>query len=209
MWLLALLLLHDKSGDAIVRRNIFCSDCRPAHKPKSMHLLATFLESSSSSRSTVKKAILPFAIVCQDGSACAAVQVGSRLGDATIERIEERQVIFDDGDAVGFDHAPATPVKVDRATVTRVIEHPEELMRTVTAVPAADGIRIVALRPGSPLARVGVQRGDLIRAVNGCELAGVDASLECYRRLRNARYLSVSLVRAGSALTLDVGLERE
>jgi S1-C subfamily serine protease len=198
MWLLALLLLHDKSGEMIVARNIFCSDCRPAHKPKPVRLLATFVSPSDT-----------FAIVCREGSACAAVAVGSRLGEALIARIEERRVIFDDGDALGFGRLAPTPVQVDRATITSVLAHPEELVRTVTAVPAPDGIRIVALRAGSPLARVGVQRGDVIRAVNGCELAGIDASLACYQRLRNARYLSVSLVRSGAPLTLDVGLDRE
>jgi len=216
MWLLALLLLHDKSGDAILKRNIFCSDCRVTPKPKSLRLLATIVEdrrnqdhSSASSRANLNKAILPAAVICQTGGPCGWVATGGRVGDATIAAIEERRVLFDDGDALQLEKGdPPKKPKLEKGD-PRLLDHPEELARTVTAVPDKDGVRIVALRPGSPLARLGLQRGDLVRAVNGCELAGLDAALACYQRLRNVRYVSVSLLRAGAPVTLDVALDRE
>src|SRR5262249_7112277 len=154
-------------------------------KPKDVQLLATIVARES------------FAIVRT--REVVVVVPGSHLGDAVVQTIEERRIVFEDGDEIGFERAvaaltpPATPpaTTVDRAPITSILAHPEELARTVTAVPAADGIRIVALRPQSPLARLGVQRGDVIRAVNGCELFGIDASIECYRRLHNARFVSV------------------
>jgi type II secretory pathway component PulC len=197
MWLLALLLLHDKSGDAILKRNIFCSDCRPTRPAKALRLLATFTDHWNG------------AIICRIGGPCALVEIGNRLADAVVVEIEERRVRFDDGDALELDaRTTAAPKRVEKAD-PRWLDHPEELVRTVTAVPDKDGVRIIALRPGSPLARLGLQRGDLVRAVNGCELAGVDAALGCYQRLRNVRYVSVSLLRAGAPVTLDVALDRE
>ena len=215
MWLLVLLLAHDKSGEAIVRRNIFCSDCRPApprREPKPVRLLATLLEVRRN-----QKAILQAAVICQAGASCGWVEAGSRVAGTIVTTIEERRVWFDDGDWIELDalagrklekvdpHAGGKLEKVD----PRWLDHPEEIARTVTALPDKDGVRIVALRPGSPLLRLGLQRGDVIKAVNGCELFGLDASLACYQRLRNVRYVSVSLLRGGAPVTLDVALDRE
>jgi hypothetical protein len=196
MWLLALLFLHDKSGDAILRRNIFCSDCRETRPPKALRLLATLTDHWNG------------AVICRIGGPCGLVEIGSRLADAVVVEIQERRVRFDDGDSLELDARSAPPKRVEKAD-PRWLEHPEELVRTVTAVPEKDGVRIIALRPNSPLARLGLQRGDLVRAVNGCELAGIDAALGCYQRLRNARYASVALVRGGASVTLDVALDRE
>src|SRR5262249_52024066 len=168
MWLLALLLLHDKSGDAIVKRNIFCSDCRVSPKPKSLRLLATFVEdrrnqdhSLASIRTNLKMAILPAAVICQNRGPCGRAATGSRgwaatgsrVGDATVAGIEERRVWFDDGDALQLEKGdpPAKP-KLEKGD-PRILDHPEEIARTVTAVPEKDGVRIIALRPNSPLAR--------------------------------------------------------
>ena len=221
MWLLLALLAHDKSGEAILRRNIFCSDCRPVvHRTaKPAHLLGTLIGTQR------------FAIVRLE-QRFAVFEIGSRLGAFSVTSIEERRIWFDDGDALELEAnaVPAPPPK-EHVDTRHFLEHPEDLARTITVLPDPDGVRVVALRPGSPLAQLGLQRGDVIRAVNGCELRGLDASLACYQRLRNDlnggmnppapsgrarrgptplwRYFTVSISRAGQPLTLDVALDRE
>lgn len=206
MWLLLALLAHDKSGEAIVRRNIFCSDCRPVvHRTvKPARLLGTLTGAT------------PLAIVRVEQS-YAVFEIGSRLGEVSVAQIEERRVVFDDGDVLDFDagtrlQAPGSrqgQIRAGSLAPGALLQHPEELAGTINVVPDKDGVRVISLRPGSPLAQLGLQRGDVIRAVNGCELTGIDASLACYQRLRNVRYASVALVRAGRPVTLDVALDRE
>jgi C-terminal processing protease CtpA/Prc len=204
MWLLLALLAHDKSGEAIVRRNIFCSDCRPVvHRTvKPARLLGTLTGGAT------------LAFVRLE-TQYAVFEIGSRLGEVSVASIEERRVVFDDGDVLEFDTQTGSRLQAPGSRQSQIqaprayLEHPEELAGTINVVPDKDGVRVISLRSGSPLAQLGLQRGDVIRAVNGCELTGLDASLACYQRLRNVRYVSVALIRAGKPVTLDLALDRE
>jgi general secretion pathway protein C len=63
--------------------------------------------------------------------------------------------------------------------------------------------RLVRLRPDSLLARGGLQDGDVVVAINGLEIDGVERALEVYTRLRTASHLSVAVERAGRRITLE------
>jgi general secretion pathway protein C len=99
-------------------------------------------------------------------------------------------------------------VEVDRATVEALLANPGELMKT-RVVPEKEGSRVVGVRlfgvrPESPLAAIGLQNGDRISNVNGFEMSDPARMLEAYAKLAKADALSISVVRAGKPVTLDL-----
>ena len=60
------------------------------------------------------------------------------------------------------------------------------------------GFRFFAIRPGSLLAQLGFQNGDLIREVDGIVPASPEVGLELYERFKTRRKLTVSVERKGN-----------
>ena len=48
-----------------------------------------------------------------------------------------------------------------------------------------------AIRPDGPFAKIGLQNGDVISAINGLEMTSPDQALEVYTKLKTANHLSV------------------
>jgi hypothetical protein len=81
------------------------------------------------------------------------------------------------------------------------------LMKSARVVPAlhdgrVTGLRLLAMRAGSPLAQLGFENGDEVRSVNGLELTTPDKALEAYAAVRSAPELRVELMRRGRPLRL-------
>ena len=86
------------------------------------------------------------------------------------------------------------------------------LSRTLRLVPERkngkpSGFRIFAIKPGSLLARIGFQNGDLVQALNGNDVATPDKALEAYARLRTAELVRVSLIREGKPMAIEMKIE--
>ena len=65
------------------------------------------------------------------------------------------------------------------------------------------GVRLLAIRPESPLAAIGLASGDVIVAINGLELSSPDQAIEAYVKLRNAGHLSLAIERAGQRINQE------
>lgn len=66
-----------------------------------------------------------------------------------------------------------------------------------------DGFMVKMVQPKSLLAQLGLQRGDLIRQVNGMEMNSPEKALQIVQQLREARSITVNVVRNGVPLTLS------
>jgi general secretion pathway protein C len=98
---------------------------------------------------------------------------------------------------------------VDRSFVERVLQHPAELLGRARIVPHEEsgrvlGAKLYGIRRDSALAKLGLQNGDLLRAINGFDLSSPDSALDAYAKLRNATHLTVALVRRDRPVTIDV-----
>jgi hypothetical protein len=69
------------------------------------------------------------------------------------------------------------------------------------------GFRVFALKPGSLLACVGFQNGDLVRALNGSDISTPDKALEAYAKLRSLGLVRVSLLRQGKPVDIEMKIE--
>ncbi len=107
----------------------------------------------------------------------------------------------------GITRVDATHYTLARDLIDRVLATPTPLLRAARIVPAiADGqpvgVKLYAIRPGSPLAALGLANGDTLRAINGLPLTSADHALAAYSRLRTTAPLALELTRRGQPLTL-------
>jgi general secretion pathway protein C len=97
--------------------------------------------------------------------------------------------------------------EIDKSLIDKVTANPMAFMKGARVVPAMkngkpEGIKLYAIRPNSPYAKLGLTNGDTLQSINGFELTSVDKGLEIYAKLREATSLEVEVVRRGKPVTL-------
>lgn len=103
-----------------------------------------------------------------------------------------------------------TRFEIDRHVLDMLVElAADSRVRAIPAVRAGrtSGVKLFGLRKCSPLSLLGLRNGDLLVEINGEPVAGAEATVAAYRRLRPARSLSVDLVRHQEPLTLTYEIE--
>lgn len=70
-----------------------------------------------------------------------------------------------------------------------------------------DGFVVRMIQPRSLLALLGIQRGDVLMQVNGVELDSPEKALQIFQQLREARNISIGLVREGERMNFDYQIE--
>jgi general secretion pathway protein C len=101
-----------------------------------------------------------------------------------------------------------TEYQVNRDLLDKVLGDTNLLARSARIVPNVvdgkpAGFKLYAIRPNSVYARIGLQNGDAIQAINGYDMSSPDKALEVYTKLRRANHLSVAITRRGQTQTLD------
>lgn len=97
-------------------------------------------------------------------------------------------------------------LEVARADVERLLSDLPAVSRMARIVPSFQdgrsvGFKLFSIRPKSPLSQLGLQNGDVVRRVNGLEIASPERALRVYTRLREARRITLDLKRRGRART--------
>jgi len=101
--------------------------------------------------------------------------------------------------------------EVQRRTVDSLLGNMSLLSRSARIVPEirdgkAAGFRLFSVRPDGPFAKIGLQNGDVISAINGLEMTSPDKALEVYTKLKSASHLSVGLERNGQKITKEYNI---
>lgn len=99
-----------------------------------------------------------------------------------------------------------------RSFVERVLQHQAGAIAGVRAVLHKQdgqviGVKLYGIRRTSVFGKLGLQNGDLLRTINGFDLTTPDNALDAYAKLRNARHLSLALIRRDRALNLVYAIE--
>lgn len=100
-----------------------------------------------------------------------------------------------------------TTFEIDKSLVDKVIANPMAFTKGARVVPAMkngkpEGIKLYAIRPTSPYAKLGLTNGDTLQSINGFELNSMEKGLEIYGKLREATSLEVEIIRRGKPVTL-------
>lgn len=101
--------------------------------------------------------------------------------------------------------------EIQRGTMDSVLGNIALLSRSARIVPEirdgrAAGFRLFSVRPDGPFAKIGLQNGDVISAINGLEMSSPEKALEVYARLKSANHLSLGLERNGQKVTKDYSI---
>jgi hypothetical protein len=109
--------------------------------------------------------------------------------------------------ATGIKKLDDTHYEIRESLLEAMLLNPMAATRGVRIVPGLrngkpEGMKLYAIRPSSLLARLGFANGDTVLGINKQRLDGVDAWLDAYTKLRDAKRLEVELVRRGQPLTL-------
>ena len=101
--------------------------------------------------------------------------------------------------------------EVQRATVDSLLGNMSLLSRSARIVPEirdgkAAGFRLFSVRPDGPFAKIGLQNGDVISAINGLEMTSPDKALEVYTKLKSSSHLSVGLERNGQKINKEYNI---
>lgn len=86
------------------------------------------------------------------------------------------------------------------------------IARTMRIAPEAKGgkpigFRLVSLRPGAILTRIGFQNGDVVQSLNDNELTSPDKALEAYTKFRTTGVMHASFLRANKPLAVEIKIE--
>jgi general secretion pathway protein C len=101
--------------------------------------------------------------------------------------------------------------EVQRSTIDSLLGNMSMLSRSARIVPEvkdgrAAGFRLFSVRPDGPFAKIGLQNGDVISAINGLDMTSPDKALEVYTKLKSASHLSVGLERNGQKITKEYNI---
>jgi general secretion pathway protein C len=114
------------------------------------------------------------------------------------------QLFLDEGETVsgpvGAIDSSAETVVVSESEIQDALNNLPLLLTQARTVPyfsngQRDGRRIFAIRSGSFFEKIGLVNGDIIKSINGTDLNDDSKALELFEEFKNARTLSLRLVR--------------
>jgi general secretion pathway protein C len=142
------------------------------------------------------------------------VLVGIGHGEIFVSRGERIERIGTGAPSVITPTAPPTMdlVRTARARVNAALRDPTSVMSEVRMLPAFvegrwQGLRATWVKEGSWLAELGLQRGDVIRAVNGRPLDGLESSMAVLAELPTRQEVEVEIDRNGQRAVRRVRIE--
>jgi general secretion pathway protein C len=110
----------------------------------------------------------------------------------------------------GVERKGPTDFAVDRGALDGWLEHQADFIRDIQIAPEKDpasgrpiGVRVAHLRPGSTLAALGLEQGDVLETLNGYDMTTPQSMLEAYARLPSASRLTLHLTRHGQPVNVD------
>ena len=100
-----------------------------------------------------------------------------------------------------------TQFTVERSAIPQIIQNYAQLAAGLRTRPTKDGVRLSGIKPNTVLGTLGLKNGDILKTINGYDMADQDKALEAYAKLKTASKLSIVVDRGGSPTTLDIGIQ--
>lgn len=137
---------------------------------------------------------------------------GTKL-DVDVSDASPRAVVRDAADIEGrvldtiVVHAPDDR-SISHEGLALLMDHENALMGMIDTIPESEdgtipGVRLVGIRPGSVVSKLGFENGDRVDAVNGRSVT-VAVAVEVYTNLRAMTRLDVDVSRNGTARKIVV-----
>lgn len=97
---------------------------------------------------------------------------------------------------------------VDRSLLDYYADNMDEIYKNIgiTEVKkgnSIEGFRVTFVKRGSPFAKLGLRRGDIIKSINGEELTSYNAAFNSYKNIKNTANLTLGIVRGKKEMELE------
>ena len=97
---------------------------------------------------------------------------------------------------------------VDRSLLEHYTAHMDEIyknigIRDVKKGGKIEGFRVSFVKRGSPFAKLGLRRGDILKAVNGQPLTSYKAAFDAYKSVNDASGLTLTIQRGNKEMELE------
>jgi len=112
----------------------------------------------------------------------------------------------------GIEKITDTKFNIQRGLVDKALANQGSLMKTARVIPHEEdgrvvGVKLYGIRRNSLLGRLGVRNGDMLRTINGFDMASPDTALEAYSVLRSADKLTLAVKRQSKEVTIEYNIE--
>jgi len=97
---------------------------------------------------------------------------------------------------------------IDRSLLDHYAKNMDDIYKNIgiTEVKEGDtlkGFKITFVRRGSPFAKLGVKRGDIIKSINGQKIDSYNAAFETYKNIGNVENLTLVIQRGKEEMELE------
>ncbi|MBE0503086.1 MAG: hypothetical protein IBX46_03060 [Desulfuromonadales bacterium] len=101
---------------------------------------------------------------------------------------------------------------ISRAEVEKARSNLGELMKQARMEPhvvngKTDGFEVKMIKPNTIFTALGLQKGDIVKEVNGLALDSPEKALQIFQQLREAQHIVVAVVRNNAPLSLEYNLD--
>ena len=101
---------------------------------------------------------------------------------------------------------------ISRAEAEKARANLGELMKQARMEPhvvngKTDGFEVKMIRPNTIFTALGLQKGDIVKEVNGLTLDSPEKALQIFQQLREAQHIVVAVVRDNAPLSLEYNLD--
>lgn len=101
---------------------------------------------------------------------------------------------------------------ITRAEAEKARSNLGELMKQARMEPhlvngKTDGFEVKMIKPNTLFTALGLQKGDIVKEVNGLALDSPEKALQIFQQLREAQHIVVSVVRNDAPLSLEYNLD--
>lgn len=112
----------------------------------------------------------------------------------------------------GIEKVSDTKFNIQRSLVDKALAKQGSLMKAARVIPHEEngrvvGVKLYGIRRTSLLGRLGVRNGDMLRTINGFDMASPDTALEAYSVLRTASKLTLAVKRQNNEMTIEYNIE--
>lgn len=132
---------------------------------------------------------------------------GKAVAEASVEKRADQPASTPEDDAIR--NVGPNQYVVSRDYLNKITGNLGALASQARIVPSPkdNGFKIFSISKNSIYSKIGIQNGDILKAINGIELSSPDKALEAYSRLQNASKLSLDIVRHGQNETMEYTIE--
>ena len=133
----------------------------------------------------------------------------STKGDAGINSTKPSSVPASSGGKVEGDVVDAGDHKIiDKSLIDHYAKNMDDIYKNIGIVEvkkgnALEGFRISFIRKGSPFAKLGIRRGDVIKSINGQEIESYQAAFDVYKNIQNIENLTLGIQRGKDEMELE------